>query len=53
MRGGGPGREGGGGHPGRAIRRQGQLTPGIELLPKSYTPGILTAKIRQILDRAL
>ncbi|HYC32230.1 MAG TPA: ATP-binding protein, partial [Gemmatimonadales bacterium] len=41
------------GYSEEAILRQGQLTPGIELLPKPYTPGILTAKIREILDRAL
>jgi PAS domain S-box-containing protein len=36
-----------------AIERQGQLTAGIELLPKPFTPGVLTAKIREILDRTL
>ena len=41
------------GYSEEAILRQGQLTPGIELLPKPYTPGILTAKIREILDRTL
>jgi two-component system cell cycle sensor histidine kinase/response regulator CckA len=39
------------GYSEEAIARQGQLTEGIELLPKPFTPGVLTAKIRQILDR--
>ena len=39
------------GYSEEAIARQGQLTPGIELLPKPFTPGVLTARIRQILDR--
>jgi PAS domain S-box-containing protein len=39
------------GYSEEAIARQGQLTPGIELLPKPFTPGVLTAKIREILDR--
>ena len=34
-----------------AIARQGQLTPGIELLPRPFTPGLPTARIREILDR--
>jgi PAS domain S-box-containing protein len=39
------------GYSEEAIARQGQLTEGIELLAKPFTPGILTAKIRQLLDR--
>jgi CheY-like chemotaxis protein len=39
------------GYSEEAIVRQGELTPGIELLPKPFTPGVLTAKIREILDR--
>jgi PAS domain S-box-containing protein len=39
------------GYSEEAIARQGQLTAGIELLPKPFTPGVLTAKIREILDR--
>jgi two-component system cell cycle sensor histidine kinase/response regulator CckA len=39
------------GYSEEAIARHGQLTEGIELLSKPFTPGILTAKIRQILDR--
>jgi CheY-like chemotaxis protein len=39
------------GYSEEAIAHQGQLTPGIELLPKPFTPGVLTAKIREILDR--
>ena len=38
------------GYSEEAIVRQGELTPGIELLPKPFTPGVLTAKIREILD---
>ena len=40
------------GYSEEAIARQGQLTEGIELLSKPFTPGVLTAKIRQLLDRA-
>ena len=40
------------GYSEEAIARQGQLTEGIELLAKPFTPGVLTAKIRQLLDRA-
>ena len=40
------------GYSEEAIARQGQLTEGIELLAKPFTPGALTAKIRQLLDRA-
>ncbi|MBA3259985.1 MAG: PAS domain S-box protein, partial [Gemmatimonadales bacterium] len=39
------------GYSDEAIARQGQLTQGVELLPKPFTPGVLTAKIREILDR--
>ncbi len=39
------------GYSEEAIVRQGELTPGVELLPKPFTPGVLTAKIREILDR--
>ncbi|MEP6687661.1 MAG: ATP-binding protein, partial [Gemmatimonadales bacterium] len=39
------------GYSEEAIARQGQLTEGIELLPKPFTPGVLTAKIRELLDR--
>ncbi len=39
------------GYSEEAIVRQGELTPGIELLPKPFTPGVLTARIREILDR--
>ncbi len=39
------------GYSEEAIARQGQLTVGIELLSKPFTPGVLTAKIRQLLDR--
>ena len=39
------------GYSEEAIARQGQLTEGIELLPKPFTPGVLTGKIRQLLDR--
>jgi PAS domain S-box-containing protein len=39
------------GYSEEAIARQGQLTEGIELLSKPFTPGVLTAKIRQLLDR--
>jgi PAS domain S-box-containing protein len=40
------------GYSEEAIARQGQLTDGIDLLAKPFTPGVLTAKIRQLLDRA-
>ena len=40
------------GYSEEAIARQGQLTEGIELLSKPFTPGVLTAKIRELLDRA-
>ena len=40
------------GYSEEAILRQGQLTAGIELLPKPFTPGVLTAKIRELLDRS-
>ena len=40
------------GYSEEAIARQGQLTEGIELLAKPFTPAALTAKIRQLLDRA-
>ncbi|HUR94601.1 MAG TPA: PAS domain S-box protein [Gemmatimonadales bacterium] len=40
------------GYSEEAIARQGQLTDGIELLSKPFTPGVLTAKIRELLDRA-
>jgi CheY-like chemotaxis protein len=40
------------GYSEEAITRQGQLTEGIELLAKPFTPGVLTAKIRTLLDRA-
>jgi two-component system cell cycle sensor histidine kinase/response regulator CckA len=40
------------GYSEEAIARQGQLTKGIELLSKPFTPGVLTAKIRELLDRA-
>jgi two-component system, cell cycle sensor histidine kinase and response regulator CckA len=39
------------GYSEEAIARHGQLTEGVELLSKPFTPGVLTAKIRQILDR--
>ena len=39
------------GYSEEAIARQGQLTAGVELLPKPFTPGVLTAKIRELLDR--
>jgi two-component system cell cycle sensor histidine kinase/response regulator CckA len=39
------------GYSEEAIARHGKLTEGIELLSKPFTPGVLTAKIRQILDR--
>jgi two-component system cell cycle sensor histidine kinase/response regulator CckA len=39
------------GYSEEAIARQGQLTNGIELLAKPFTPGVLTAKIRELLDR--
>jgi two-component system, cell cycle sensor histidine kinase and response regulator CckA len=39
------------GYSEEAIARHGKLTEGVELLPKPYTPSVLTAKIRQILDR--
>jgi two-component system cell cycle sensor histidine kinase/response regulator CckA len=39
------------GYSEEAIARQGKLTEGVELLSKPFTPGVLTAKIRQILDR--
>jgi PAS domain S-box-containing protein len=39
------------GYSEEAIARQGQLTEGIELLSKPFTPGFLTGKIRQLLDR--
>jgi CheY-like chemotaxis protein len=39
------------GYSEEAIVRQGELTPGIELLPKPFTPGVLTVRIREILDR--
>ena len=39
------------GYSEEAIARQGQLTEGVELLAKPFTPGALTAKIRQLLDR--
>jgi two-component system cell cycle sensor histidine kinase/response regulator CckA len=39
------------GYSEEAIARHGQLTEGVELLSKPFTPSVLTAKIRQILDR--
>ena len=39
------------GYSEEAIARQGQLTEGIELLSKPFTPGVLTTKIRELLDR--
>jgi two-component system, cell cycle sensor histidine kinase and response regulator CckA len=39
------------GYSEEAIARQGQLTEGIELLAKPFTPAALTAKLRQLLDR--
>jgi two-component system, cell cycle sensor histidine kinase and response regulator CckA len=39
------------GYSEEAIARHGKLTEGIELLSKPFTPGVFTAKIRQILDR--
>ena len=39
------------GYSEEAIARQGQLTEGIELLAKPFTPSALTAKIRQLLDQ--
>jgi two-component system, cell cycle sensor histidine kinase and response regulator CckA len=39
------------GYSEEAIARQGQLTEGIDLLSKPFTPGVLTAKIRKLLDR--
>jgi PAS domain S-box-containing protein len=39
------------GYSEEAIARQGQLTRGIDLLAKPFTPGVLTAKIRGLLDR--
>ena len=39
------------GYSEEAIARQGQLTKGIELLSKPFTPGVLTTKIRELLDR--
>ena len=39
------------GYSEEAIARQGQLTDGVELLAKPFTPGVLTAKIRTLLDR--
>lgn len=41
------------GYSEEAIARQGQLTEGVELLSKPFTPGGLTAKIRHLLDRTL
>jgi PAS domain S-box-containing protein len=40
------------GYSEEAITRQGQVAPDVELLPKPFTPGVLTAKIRQLLDHA-
>ena len=40
------------GYSEEAIARQGQLTEGVELLSKPFTPGVLTTRIRQLLDRA-
>jgi PAS domain S-box-containing protein len=40
------------GYSEEAITRQGQATESIELLAKPFTPGVLTAKIRQLLDHA-
>jgi len=39
------------GYSEEAIARQGQLTEGTDLLAKPFTPGLLTAKIRELLDR--
>ena len=39
------------GYSEEAIARQGQLTQGVDLLSKPFTPGMLTAKIRELLDR--
>jgi CheY-like chemotaxis protein len=39
------------GYSEEAIARQGQLTEGVDLLAKPFTPGLLTAKIRELLDR--
>ncbi len=39
------------GYSEEAIARQGQLTEGVDLLAKPFTPGLLTSKIRELLDR--
>jgi PAS domain S-box-containing protein len=40
------------GYSEEAITRQRQLATDVELLAKPFTPGVLTAKIRQLLDHA-
>jgi YesN/AraC family two-component response regulator len=40
------------GYSEEAIARQGQLTEGVDLLAKPFTSGLLTSKIRELLDRA-
>ncbi len=40
------------GYSEEAIEHHGKLTEGVELLPKPFTPAVLTAKVREILDRA-
>jgi PAS domain S-box-containing protein len=40
------------GYTGDAIAQRGVLDPGIELLPKPFTPGDLLARVRALLDSA-
>jgi len=36
-----------------AVALQGVLDPGVEFLPKPYTPAILTRKVRALLDKGI
>jgi two-component system cell cycle sensor histidine kinase/response regulator CckA len=38
------------GHSGDTIARRGVLKEGIELLPKPFTPQMLLARVRSVLD---
>ena len=39
------------GYSEEAIERHSEITEGVALLPKPFTPAALTGKVREILDR--